>query len=152
MKIFKYCLITVSYLLLCVLSPAYGDSSGAPVNVKARGKAFQKLDRDKDQLVSAKEWRSDVQTFLDLDCDHDQSLSRGEYIFADCKMDPREMAFRTLDENGNKVIEPNEWDKPEEDFNRLDRDHDGLITRSEFTPNKKSEILKQVLGQILVSP
>ena len=144
--------ISTWFLLLCVSLAYAGKATDGPVNLKSREKSFQKLDRDQDQVIAPQEWRGDVQTFLNLDCNRDQSLSREEYIYADCKMDHKEMAFLDLDRNGNKVIEPDEWNQSEEEFNRLDRDHDGILTRSEFIPNKKTQVLKEVLGQILVGP
>src|SRR4030095_719878 len=135
------------------VSLAYsGEPTSPSVNIKSREKTFKKLDRDGDSLLTPQEWRADVQTFLTLDCNRDQILSREEYVYSDCKMDRKEMAFLDLDRNGNKVIELSEWDKSEEEFTRLDRDHDEILTRSEFSPSKKTQILKDILGQIVVGP
>jgi EF hand domain-containing protein len=153
MKSVRISFLIAPWLLVLCMSFAYaGDSGSDSAKLKSREKAFQKLDRDRDQIITPQEWRADVQTFLNLDCNRDQMVSREEYIFADCKMDQKDMAFQDLDRNGNKVIELNEWNGDQEEFNRLDRDHDGILTRSEFSPNKKSQILKQILGQIVVGP
>lgn len=149
MKILKFSLFLTFWLMTLYASLVYGkDSNQNPI--PAREKNFQKLDRNRDQFLTANEWKGDLQTFLSLDCNKDQILSREEFVFANCNIDKREMAFLELDRNGNGVIELDEWKDSQNDFNRLDHDHNGMITRNEyFATSTKTKVLKQVLGVLL---
>ena len=152
MKAFKYSLFIVFWLITLCASLVYGGDKdqNASNNIPAREKNFQKLDRNKDQFLTANEWKGDLQTFLNLDCNKDQVLSRDEFVFADCHIDKREMAFRELDRNCNGVIEFEEWKDSQGNFYRLDRDRNGSISRNEyFDTNTKTKIFKQVLGVLL---
>jgi Ca2+-binding EF-hand superfamily protein len=143
--------IAIAFWLLCLwASLAYSQEKTQPLgSLSSREKSFVKLDRNKDQFISAQEFKGDVSTFLTLDCNHDQMLSHDEYVFADCKLDKKEMAFRALDKNGDGVIELKEWQRSDEEFNELDRDRNGVLTRNELNPSTKSKIIREILGQLL---
>jgi len=151
MRLFKSFLVIVFWLFCLWASLAYTQdkSSNLGGSLASREKSFAKMDKDKDQMISAKEWRGDVTTFLTIDCNHDQVLSHDEYVFADCKIDKKEMAFRALDKNGDGVIELKEWQRTDSEFNELDRDRNGVLTRNELNPSTKSRLLREILGQLL---
>jgi hypothetical protein len=152
MKILKSSIFIAFWLITLCASLVYGrdpDQNGQ-INIPGREKSFSKLDRNKDQFITADEWKGDVQTFLNLDCNRDQVLTQQEYVFANCHMDKREMAFLELDRNNNGVIEFEEWKDSQNNFYSLDRDRNGFISRNEyFAPSTKTKVLKQVLGVLL---
>jgi Ca2+-binding EF-hand superfamily protein len=151
MRILKSFLVIVFWLFCLWASLAYAqDKKPNPGgSLASREKSFAKMDKDKDQMISSQEFKGDVATFLTIDCNHDQILSHDEYVFADCKIDKKEMAFRALDQNGNGVIELKEWQRTDSEFNQLDRDQNGVLTRNEINPSTKSKILREILGQLL---
>jgi Ca2+-binding EF-hand superfamily protein len=116
-----------------------GVLSGDEARAGARGRVrnnviisddrFRRLDLNNDGLVSRDEFRNDA-LFGRLDVDRNNLLTRDEFFG---RIDTRRVdSFASLDRNGDALIRPNEWHGSMRDFERLDRNRDGVITRDEF--------------------
>jgi hypothetical protein len=96
---------------------------------------FNTLDRNRDNRVSASEWRYDTDSFVRADRNGDDVLTRAEFLaedspspFFDNEEDDR---FNSLDLNGNGRIERSEWRASADAFSWLDRDGNGFLNRAE---------------------
>jgi len=92
--------------------------------------AFERLDTNKNDAIELSEWPGKEKDFRMLDADHNGSLSREEFLSRNGRWwnEP----FENLDFNGDKVITRSEWLDSDASFDRLDRDHNGVIDRQEF--------------------
>jgi Ca2+-binding EF-hand superfamily protein len=95
----------------------------------ARG--FANLDHNRDGRLTRNEWHYDLETFRRVDRNNDNSISRAEYIGADVD-DDRDDQFAFLDTDNDNRVELSEWHGSRAEFNRLDRNRDGLLTRREL--------------------
>jgi hypothetical protein len=89
---------------------------------------FRDLDRDRDGLVSRREWPGDAESFAILDSSSDRALSRAEF------RDRQRLAerFRLLDDNRDDRLSRQEWSGSAATFAFFDRDRNGVVTRDEF--------------------
>ncbi len=101
-----------------------------PDFVKARETLFAKLDRDKSGTISRSEWPANERSFRRLDVDGSGSLSREEFLSTAGRY--WNELFENWDSNGDRLLSRNEWLDTEESFDRMDRDHNGVIDRMEF--------------------
>jgi Ca2+-binding EF-hand superfamily protein len=92
--------------------------------------AFERLDANKNGKIDPAEWPGKSKDFRYIDSDHDGFLSREEFLSPNARW--RNETFENLDFNGDRVIPRSEWLDSNADFDRLDRDHNGTIDRSEF--------------------
>jgi Ca2+-binding EF-hand superfamily protein len=97
---------------------------------QGRMAAFERLDVNKDDVVSATEWPGQAADFRYLDANHDGVLSREEFL-SDRGRWWNEI-FENLDFDGNHAISRSEWLDSDASFDRLDRDHNGIIAKQEF--------------------
>jgi Ca2+-binding EF-hand superfamily protein len=91
---------------------------------------FRQLDANADNRISRQEWHYDVETFLRVDRNRDGFVSRTEFINNDID-DDRGDRFDDLDLNGNNRIEADEWHGGRQAFQWLDRNNDGVLSRTE---------------------
>jgi Ca2+-binding EF-hand superfamily protein len=96
---------------------------------------FQQLDHDGDHRLTRKEWHYDLEDFLRADRNRDGVVSRDEFLDASFD-DDRGDRFEYLDLDGNQRIEFDEWHGSREAFNWLDRNGDGVLTRTEVTSDE----------------
>lgn len=94
-------------------------------------RGFNSLDHNRDGRISRDEWHFNQEGFFRADHNGDGVLNRSEFL-GEAVEDDRDDRFDYLDENGSGRIEPNEWHATRREFNRLDRDRDGRLSRAEL--------------------
>jgi len=92
--------------------------------------AFNALDHNRDRRLTPNEWHFDSETFRRVDANNDNAISQQEFLQGDAD-DDRDDLFDDLDANNNGRVERNEWHASAAAFSRLDRNHDGVLTRFE---------------------
>ena len=92
---------------------------------------FTQLDHDGDSRVSRQEWHYDLETFLRADRNRDGFISRAEFLDTGFD-DDRGDNFDYLDVDGNNRVELDEWHGSRAAFDWLDRNRDGVLTRTEM--------------------
>lgn len=91
---------------------------------------FLQLDANKDGRVARREWHYTPEAFLRADRNRDGALTRDEFLDATTD-DDRDDQFDFLDLNGNNRIELGEWHASRQAFQSLDRNGDGVLSRTE---------------------
>jgi Ca2+-binding EF-hand superfamily protein len=97
-------------------------------------RGFRSLDHDGDGRISRAEWHFNQESFIRADRNRDGILSRGEFL-GEGADDDREDRFDSLDSNRNGRIEIAEWHGGRRDFDWLDRNNDGTLSRDEVVGN-----------------
>jgi Ca2+-binding EF-hand superfamily protein len=97
---------------------------------QGRMAAFERLDANKDDVINAAEWPGKALDFRYLDANRDGVLSREEFLSNRGRWWNEK--FENLDFDGNNAISRSEWLDSDASFDRLDRDHNGIITKQEF--------------------
>jgi Ca2+-binding EF-hand superfamily protein len=92
--------------------------------------AFERLDNNKNDAIDRSEWPGKEKDFRMMDSDHNGSLSREEFLSRTGRW--WNEIFENMDFNGDQVITRSEWLDSDASFDRLDRDHNGVIDRTEF--------------------
>lgn len=93
---------------------------------------FARLDRDHDDRISSTEWIYDWETFRRIDRNRDGNVSRREFLGEDAAQDDdREDRFDALDVNRDGRVARNEWHGSRDAFEWLDRNGDGVLSRTE---------------------
>ena len=95
---------------------------------------FRNLDHNGDGVISSREWHYDTESFYRADRNRDGVLSRQEFLSTDD--DDRDDRFSYLDTNGNGRVERNEWHGSADSFDWLDRNRDGVLTRTEVAGDR----------------
>jgi Ca2+-binding EF-hand superfamily protein len=99
-------------------------------------RGFSELDRNGDNRLTRREWQFNRESFDLADRNHDNIVSRGEFLNAARQVGNRNgigvERFRDFDVNNDGLIERNEWRDADVAFRNLDRNHDNRITREEF--------------------
>ena len=108
---------------------------------------FHGLDRDRDDVVSRREWNGDDRSFANHDWNRDGVLSGDELIAGarrpgDARVarprDARphtesdEVLFARMDVNRDNSLSRSEWTGSASDFARLDFNRDGVLSPYEF--------------------
>lgn len=94
---------------------------------------FRSLDRNRDGRVSAAEWPYERETFRRVDHNGDNIVSQTEFVGGDDVDvdDDAEDLFEYLDDNNDGRVTRAEWHGTAARFNTLDRDRNGVLTRTE---------------------
>ena len=111
------------------------SSKGPTANIRfddwtARG--FTALDHDRDGRIARDEWHFNRETFRRADHNGDGVVTRVEFLRTDALDDDRAERFVDLDVDRNGRLSRTEWHGTTQVFNRLDRNHDGVVTRVEM--------------------
>jgi len=91
---------------------------------------FRGLDRNNDGVITRDEWRGNDRSFSVHDRNGDRVLSGAE--IGDALQAERYDDFLDIDRDRDGRISRNEWRWEPADFNRLDQNQDGWLTRPEY--------------------
>lgn len=96
-------------------------------------RGFNGLDHNRDNRITADEWHFDRESFRRVDHNRDGVISRSEFLNEDAEDqdDDREDRFAYLDVNGDNRISRGEWHGSRANFDILDDNRDGVLTRIE---------------------
>ena len=138
MKLFRKCffvVIPVIALFCGILSfsgnRASADAEGSSGDwYSARVEAFARLDKDGKGYIEEEDWPGRKRAFRLMDVDRDGRITLEEFQSLSNRW--RNRTFGNLDLDGNGIITRDEWMDIPEDFDRLDRNKDGVIQRNEF--------------------
>ena len=95
-------------------------------------RGFNGLDHNRDNRITRDEWHFDQETFLRADHNRDGWISRREFLGEDLAEDDLGDRFRNLDQNGDGRISRSEWHGAPRQFDLIDSNHDGVISRREM--------------------
>jgi Ca2+-binding EF-hand superfamily protein len=120
----------------------YCGSQGLAGNARSREMRFPDWDTNHDGVVSRSEWRGSANGFRIRDWNGDGRLSGDEVRMGayppDASLEARDYRMNTderfsyLDFDNNGVVTEREWDGTLDQFDRLDRNRDGRLTREEL--------------------
>jgi Ca2+-binding EF-hand superfamily protein len=95
-----------------------------------RAEAFARFDKDGKGHFTLDEWPGRRRAFRLMDVNGDGRVTLEE--FQSLRNRWRNRTFENLDLDGNRAITRDEWIDVPEDFDRFDRNKDGIILRHEF--------------------
>ncbi|HKH44079.1 MAG TPA: hypothetical protein VKM72_05380 [Thermoanaerobaculia bacterium] len=94
---------------------------------------FERLDRNNNGYISTSEWTRDQRLFDRLDVNNDNRLSRSELMsLARQRQASWDQQFTEMDVNRDGRLSRREWQRDDDLFERLDRNNDGYIVRTEL--------------------
>jgi Ca2+-binding EF-hand superfamily protein len=95
-------------------------------------RGFNGIDHNRDNRITADEWHFDRESFRRADHNRDGVISRSEFLSEDAEQDDdREDRFAYLDVNRDNRISRDEWHGTRANFDMLDDNRDGVLTRAE---------------------
>jgi Ca2+-binding EF-hand superfamily protein len=94
-------------------------------------RGFTSLDHDRNGRITRDEWHFNQQGFVRADNNGDGTLTLREFL-GEAVEDDRDDRFEYLDADQNGRIELDEWHATRQEFNRLDRNRDGTLSRAEL--------------------
>jgi EF hand domain-containing protein len=103
----------------------YGGDDYRGLNSRFRG-----MDRNRDGVITRTEWRGNANAFRNQDWNDDGVLS-GREVRANASRDRARSRVEAVDENRDGAISRREWRGSRADFNRIDRNDDGIISGAE---------------------
>jgi Ca2+-binding EF-hand superfamily protein len=108
---------------------------------------FTALDQNRDGRITRAEWQYDLDSFYRVDRDRNNVLSRAEFLGGDFD-DDRGDRFDYLDADGNNRVTRQEWHASADAFNWLDRNRDGVLSRSEVEGNNPTDTGADAFGRL----
>ena len=94
---------------------------------------FERLDRNNNGYVSTSEWTQDQRLFDRIDLNNDNRLSRSEMMnVARQRQLSWDRQFTEMDVNRDGRLSLREWQRDRDAFERLDRNNDGYVVRTEL--------------------
>ncbi|MDR0310819.1 MAG: hypothetical protein LBJ21_04455 [Acidobacteriota bacterium] len=141
MKLSGKCFFAAAFAaaLVCVFcgtlsfaqDPAANGARNAADDFRAvRAEVFARLDKDGKGYIDEKDWPGRRRAFRLMDVNRDGRITLEEFQSLRNRWYNR--TFENLDLDGNRVITLDEWMDLREDFDRLDRNKNGMIERHEF--------------------
>src|SRR4030095_14801549 len=107
-------------------------ASAGAVHAKKKYKMkYRGLDTNKDGILQRQEWNGSEESFQEHDWNSDGVLSGNEVLPGAKKPDVADR-FHALDRNQDGIISRTEWSESSDSFNRLDVNHDGVLTHPEY--------------------
>ena len=98
----------------------------------ARG--FSRIDHNRDNRITADEWHFDRESFRRADHNRDGVISRSEFLSEEPDQDDdRRDRFVDLDVNRDNRVSRDEWHGTRANFDMLDDNRDGVLTRAEVS-------------------
>jgi Ca2+-binding EF-hand superfamily protein len=98
---------------------------------------FNSLDHDRDGRIEPNEWHYQPETFRRIDRNRDNAINLNEFLGQGID-DDRGDNFDDLDYNNDGVVTRNEWHGGTQEFNYLDRNRDGRLSRYEVVGSSAS--------------
>ena len=99
--------------------------------------AFSNLDHNRDNRITPNEWHYDLETFRRVDANRDNAINLNEFLGQGID-DDRGDDFDDLDYNNDGVVSRQEWHGGSAEFNILDRNRDGRLSRYEVAGSNTS--------------
>lgn len=94
---------------------------------------FERFDKNRDGAIEPGEWRGTNQRFDQVDTNHDDRITREEFMARNNPGSTDRGRFQSLDRNDSQVIEGHEWPYNRQMFHELDSNRDSVLSRDEFT-------------------
>ncbi len=111
---------------------AQWDATGREIFSDWTARGFNSVDRNRDNRITADEWRYSRDDFRRADHNRDGIVTRSEFLNDDADPDEgRTARFVAMDANGDNRISRDEWRGSRENFDLLDDNGDGRLTRAE---------------------
>jgi len=126
-------------VLVCVFCgvPSFAQEqadtgAGDPVSEwrAVRAEIFDRLDKTGKGYIDENDWPGRKRAFRLMDLNNDGRITLDE--FQSLRHRWRNRTFENLDLDGNRAITREEWMDIPADFDRFDRNKDGMILRHEF--------------------
>ncbi|MCB2114868.1 MAG: EF-hand domain-containing protein [Rhodobacteraceae bacterium] len=115
------------------LAALLGTLLAAPAIAGTGSDVFQRLDRDRDGVVSRAEFRAFRLAMFDrIDTDADGLVTAGEIEAARGSL-PADRGIWSQDADGDDRLSPTEYVSRMRGFDRADRNRDGAVSAAEFS-------------------
>jgi YD repeat-containing protein len=111
----------------------------------AAGPEFQRMDRNRDSLLTRAEWSGDAATFRRMDANDDRYVTTSEYVAYHRAVNEGQLVkdpagvlvkdareFRVLDYDDDGRLTRREWNGDRREFDAMDLNNDGLLTYNEY--------------------
>jgi len=132
--------------------PAQPSPAAQAVQPAPSGQPFANLDADHDGKVSRAEWKGSAVSFAMLDTNGDGVLDGGE-MKPSSQAAPAEPAladtFAQLDADHNGRLTGKEWPATTSEFDRMDHNHDGAVSKDEFLNLDRERTRREGLFRVL---
>ncbi|HEY0140473.1 MAG TPA: hypothetical protein VGF48_06225 [Thermoanaerobaculia bacterium] len=94
----------------------------------------RRLDTNRDGVVSRNEWRGEPATFDRLDRNNDGVLSQADRQNHNSSTPQRQQQlYRGVDRNGDGIVTRSEWTGNDQSFRQHDRNNDGVLSGGELS-------------------
>jgi Ca2+-binding EF-hand superfamily protein len=131
-------IVAISLFALILSSESFAqnpDPQTSPGGRRQQGRrSLQHMDSNSDGKISRDEWSRKPEKFDELDKNGDGYLDREEAVAAGRAHGRR--ALKQMDVNNDGRVTRDEWKGAPKRFDRLDSNHDGVITQEDLAARK----------------
>jgi Ca2+-binding EF-hand superfamily protein len=131
-------------------APAQTPQTAQPAAPSAQ--PFANLDADHDGKVSREEWKGNAVNFAMLDTNGDGALT-GDEMKPSSQAAPAPPSpadtFAQMDADHNGRLTGKEWTAGTSDFDRMDHNHDGAVSRDEFLNLDRTRTRREGLFRLM---
>ena len=107
---------------------------------KRAEKTLERLDTDRNGVISPGEWQGSRESFDRFDRNLDGAVTQAELNEGKQKHKDKSLKGKQrLDRDGNGVVTPGEWNGSDESFRRLDTNDDGVLSGTELHRKGKKD-------------